>query len=56
MIIKKTNSSAAAVEESRVELVERHFGRYLEHAAYGITLEGNVEGGGGRAPRRIFML
>jgi hypothetical protein len=42
MIIKRTNARelVLAVEEGRVELVERHFGKYLLKEAYGITLEG----------------
>jgi hypothetical protein len=62
MIIKKTNSRelAVAVEGNRVELVERHFGKYL--VAYGITLEGNVatlwreeEGGRRGVVRTIYL-
>jgi len=44
MIVKRTNSRelVLTVEEGRIELAERHFGKYLERATYGITLEGNV--------------
>jgi len=46
VIVKKTNSRelVAAVEGSRVELVERHFGNYTDRATYGITLEAGAGG------------
>jgi hypothetical protein len=56
MIVKKTKSRelALTVGEDYVEVVERHYGKYLDKATYGITLRGNVvelwreEEGGGR--------
>jgi len=46
MIIKKTNSRELALtaEGNRVELVERHFGKYTDRATYGITLEAGAGG------------
>jgi hypothetical protein len=44
MIVKKTRSRelALAAGEDYVEVVERHYGKYLDKATYGITLRGNV--------------
>jgi len=44
MIVKRTKSRelALTVEEGCVEVVERHYGKYLDKATYGITLRGNV--------------
>ncbi len=44
MIVKKTRSRELALTagEDCVELVERHCGKYLDKATYGITLRGNV--------------
>ena len=44
MIVKRTKSRelALTVGEDYVEAVERHYGRYLDKATYGITLRGSV--------------
>jgi hypothetical protein len=66
-IIKKTNSRELVLtaEGNRVELVERHFGKYTDRATYGITLEagagGSVltlwreEGGRREAVRTVYL-
>ncbi len=55
MIVKKAKGRelAPTVGEDYVEVVKRHYGKYLDKAAYGITLRGNIvelwkEGGGER--------
>jgi hypothetical protein len=44
MIVKKTNSRelTRTAEGGRVELAERHLGRYTDRRTYGMTLEGGV--------------
>jgi hypothetical protein len=44
MIVKKTNSRelVRTAEGGRVELAERHLGRYTDRRTYGMTLEGGV--------------
>lgn len=44
MIVKKTNSRelTRTAEGGRVELVERHLGKYTDRRTYGMTLEGGV--------------
>jgi len=64
MIVKKTKSRelVLTVGEDYVEAAERHYGKYLDKAAYGITLRGNVaelwreEEGGRRAAVRVIRL
>jgi len=68
VIVKRTNSRELVLtaEENRVELVERHFGKYTDRATYGITLEagagGSVltlwreeEGGRREAVRTVYL-
>jgi hypothetical protein len=42
--VKKTNSRELirTVEESYIEVVERHFGKYTDRRTYGMRLEGNI--------------
>jgi hypothetical protein len=44
MIIKKTDSRelVRTAEGGRVELAERHYGKYTDRRTYGMTLEGDV--------------
>jgi len=44
MTVKRTKSRelALTVGNDYVEVVERHYGKYLDKATYGITLRGNV--------------
>jgi hypothetical protein len=44
MIVKKTNSRelVRTAEEGRIELAERHLGKYTDRKTYGMTLEGGV--------------
>ncbi len=44
MIVKKTRSRelTLAAGEDYIEVVERHYGKYLDKATYGITLKGNT--------------